>query len=123
MKALLSKAWDWAKRLFGRSKIIFANVMGILAAGWVEIYDPISMLNWDDFTDKHEVAIAIGILVQVLNVFLRTFASSSAVSFRSLQESPVTVVIDPNPPVGESGVSLEGEDVKLEDVNPSPKAN
>src|SRR6266403_93018 len=35
--------WDWAKRIFGRSKIVFTNVVGILMAGWVELYDAISL--------------------------------------------------------------------------------
>lgn len=99
--------WDWAKRIFGRSKIIFANVMGILLAGWVELYDPISMFDWDQVTDKHEVAIAIGIGVQVLNVMLKSFSTSVA-SFKALPEAPDVETIVP--------------DRLNEEERPSPKA-
>ncbi len=77
--------WDWAKRIFGRSKIVFTNVVGILMAGWVELYDPISMFDWNSVTDKHEVAIAIGIGIQVLNTLFRVYASSGPVNFGRLE--------------------------------------
>lgn len=81
VKAAAAWLWDWAKRIFGRSKIIFTNAMGILLAGWVEMYDPISMFNWDSITDKHEVAIGIGIGIQVLNMILRQWYSSGPTNF------------------------------------------
>lgn len=93
LKDLSAWLWDWAKRIFGRSKIIFANVAGIVMAGWVEMYDPISMFDWDSVVDKHQVAIAIGIGIQMLNMFLRAFASSGPVSFRAKPAVEVEEVI------------------------------
>lgn len=89
--------WDWAKRIFGRSKIIFTNVVGVLLTGWIELYDPISMFDWDSIVDKHQVAIAIGVGIQVLNMLLRSFASNGPASFRA-KEMPMVddVVPDEN---------------------------
>lgn len=76
--------WDWAKRIFGRSKIVFTNIVGLLASVWVELADPISMFDWDSVTDKHEVVMGIGIAVSVLNVLFRTLSNSGDASFRAL---------------------------------------
>lgn len=84
IKDFFEYIWDWAKRIFGRSKTIFTSVVGMLTASWVELYDPISIFNWDDIVSKHEVAIAIGVGVQVLNVFFKMFADNGAASFRAL---------------------------------------
>jgi len=95
MKRFFVSTWDWAKRLFGRSKIVFTNVVGILVAGWVELYDPISMFDWNSVTDKHEVAIGIGIGIQVLNTLFRIYASNGPVNFGRLPD-PEPFVIDEN---------------------------
>ncbi len=95
MKRFFVSTWDWAKRLFGRSKIVFTNVVGILVAGWVELYDPISMFDWNSVTDKHEVAIGIGIAIQVLNTLFRIYASNGPVNFGRLPD-PEPFVIDEN---------------------------
>lgn len=110
LKAWRDYIWDWAKRIFGRSKIIFANVVGVLLAGWVELYDPISMFDWDSITDKHEVAIAIGIGIQVLNVVLKSFYSTGPANFGRLNDEPVV----------EETVQISDED---EEEVPSPKAH
>lgn len=80
--------WDWAKRIFGRSKIFFSNAMAILAAGWIELADPIAMFDWDSVIDKHYVVIGIGLAVQMLNMYFRTFAMSGPISFRKLPDVP-----------------------------------
>lgn len=86
MREFLASAWDWAKRIFGRSKIVFTNVVGLLLSAWVELYDPISMFDWDSVTDKHELAMGIGIAVSILNVFFRTVMNSGQVNFGRLPE-------------------------------------
>lgn len=91
MREFLASVWDWTKRIFGRSKIVFTNVVGLLMSAWVELYDPISMFDWESVTDKHEVAVGIGIAVSVLNVLLRSFASSGPASFKALPEEDVEV--------------------------------
>lgn len=85
--------WDWTKRIFGRSKIIFANVIGGIMEAWVMLYDPIAMFDWDTVTDKHEVAIAIGIAIMVVNTLLRSFASNGPASFRALPEEEIEEVV------------------------------
>ena len=107
--------WDWAKRIFGRSKIIFANVMAVFLAGWVELYDPIAMFDWSSITDKHEVALGIGIAINLLNIFLRMYATQVPARFGRLNEDdeirePI-LVYDP-----ETALSVEA-------YPPSPKAN
>jgi hypothetical protein len=81
--------WDWAKRIFGRSKIVFANIMAAILEVWVMAYDPISMFNWDSVTDKHEVAVMIGIGITVVNVILRNWFSDGPTSFKALPEPEV----------------------------------
>lgn len=90
-KAFLASAWDWAKRAFGRSKIIFANVMGGIVEAWVMLYDPISAFDWDSVVDKHDVALAIGIGLSIINVILRNWFSDGPASFKALP--PVQEVI------------------------------
>lgn len=81
--------WDWVKRIFGRSKIVFTNVIGLIMELWVELYDPIAMFDWDSVTDKHEVAMGIGIAIMVLNMLFRTLMHSGETSFRALPEPEV----------------------------------
>lgn len=87
--------WDWVKRIFGRSKIIFANVMGATAEVWIMIYDPVSMFNWDSVVgvDKHDVAVMIGIAITALNVILRKWFTDAPTSFSALPP-PVEAVPD-----------------------------
>jgi hypothetical protein len=104
MKAWALWLWDWAKRIFGRSKIIFLQVVGIIATGWVELADPLAMFDWDSVVDKHELAIAIQIGIQVVTALLRAFASNAPASFKPL-------------PMSETPVQTSDEEY------PSPKAN
>lgn len=83
--------WDWAKRIFGRSKTIFTNIVGLLASSWVELYDPLSMFNWDDVVDKHELAIGIGVGVMVLNMIFKSFADGGEAKFKAQPEPEVVV--------------------------------
>lgn len=76
--------WDWAKRIFGRSKIIFLQVVGIFATVWLEVADPLAMFDWDQVVDKHEAAIALQIGIQMLTASLRAFASNGPASFSAL---------------------------------------
>lgn len=104
--------WDWAKRIFGRSKTVFSNVMAVIAAGWIELADPIAAMDWDSIVDKHAVVVVIGIAVQLLNVYFKMFADNGRASFRRLNDDPN---VDPLPP----------DDVEpdVEAVETSPKAN
>lgn len=104
--------YDWAKRIFGRSKTIFANVMAIIAAGWVELADPIAAMDWDSIIDKHSVVIMIGVGVQLLNVYFKMFSDNGKAVFRRLNDDPN---VDPLPP----------DDIEpdVEAVETSPKAN
>lgn len=88
IKAYVAWLWDWAKRIFGRSKIIFANAMGILAAGWIELADPIAMFDWDSVIDKHYVVIGIGIVINMLSMYFRSYKLSGPVSFAKLPDVP-----------------------------------
>lgn len=99
LESYFATAWDWVKRSFGRSKTIFINVFGIFAAVFVEMSDSITNLNLDDFF-KHEVAAAIGVTVQLLNIILRVY-TAGPVSFKRLDEVDVPVVsaVVPVPPV------------------------
>lgn len=98
IKDWLAWLWDWAKRIFGRSKTLFTNVMGLVASSWVELYDPLSMLNWDDYVDKHELAMGIGIGVMVLNMIFKSFADNGEAKFKALPE--------PEPIVDEESLEL-----------------
>lgn len=91
IKAFFASAWDWAKRIFGRSKTIFTNIVGLLGSAWVELYDPLSMFNWDDVVDKHELAIGLGIGVMVLNMIFKSFADNGEAKFKALPEPEVVV--------------------------------
>lgn len=91
MSEWIAWIWDWAKRLFGRSKTIFTNIMGLLASSWVELYDPISMFNWDDVVDKHEMAIGIGIGVMVLNMIFKAFADNGEAKFKAEPEPVIKI--------------------------------
>jgi hypothetical protein len=82
VKAFFASAWDWIKRVFGRSRTIALNVFGVLSIVWVELADTISGVNFDDFF-KHELAMMIGIVVQVLNVFVR-IVTTKPVNFGTL---------------------------------------
>lgn len=93
IKAFFASAWDWTKRIFGRSKTIFLNVAGIFGALWVEFADVVSGVNFDDLF-KHEVAAAIGIIVQLLNIVIR-YNTTGPVSFKQLEEVDVPVVTAP----------------------------
>lgn len=95
--------WDWAKRIFGRSKIIFTNIMGLLASVWVELYDPVSMFDWSNYTDKQNVVMGIAFTVSVLNIIFRTFMSNGTASFKALPD--------------------EEPEVDEESLERSPKAN
>lgn len=95
VKAFLASAWDWAKRIFGRSRTVFLNVMSILSVVFVEMSDSLTSLNLDDFF-KHEVSVVIMLVVQVLNVILR-LNTTGAVSFKRLEEVDVPAI--PVPPV------------------------
>lgn len=99
-KAFLASAWDWTKRIFGRSKTIAINVFGFLSMGFVEFSDSISNFNLDDLF-KHEVAVAIGLTIQILNIVIRYY-TTGPVSFKQLQEVDVpvsTVEVAPVAPV------------------------
>lgn len=87
--------WDWTKRIFGRSKIIFANVMGGIVEVWVLLYDPLTMFNWDEVVgvDKHYLAVGIGIVLSIINVILRNWFSDGPASFRALPATPEPEVI------------------------------
>lgn len=89
MNDFFVSTWDYLKRAFGRSKTIFTNIMGFVAASWVELYDPFSNFDWGQIVDKHEVAIAIGMAVQFLNVFFKIFADNGSASFRYVHPSDV----------------------------------
>lgn len=91
MSEWIAWIWDWAKRIFGRSKTIFTNIMGLLASSWVELYDPLSMFNWDDVVDKHELAIGIGIGVMILNMIFKSFSDNGEATFKALPEPEVEV--------------------------------
>lgn len=89
--------WDLVKRLFGRSKIIFLQVVGLLATGFVELADPLAMFNWDSVVNDHAVALGIQIVVQMLTVFLRAYASNGPVNFRPLDPVPPVEPVEENP--------------------------
>lgn len=102
VKSYLSKAYAFAKRVFGHSRTIFLNVVGVLGVVFTESADTLTGIDWDALF-KHEVAVGIGITVQFLNVLLR-LDTSTPVSFAKVPEP------DPVVPVAE------------EEVPPSPKA-
>lgn len=88
MKEYIAWIWDWMKRIFGRSKIFFTNAMGIIAAGWIEVSDPLTMFDWGSVIDKHVVVVGIGIGVQMLNMYFRAFSYSGPASFERLPDVP-----------------------------------
>lgn len=97
IKAFFATAWDWTKRAFGRSKTIALNVFALFSVVFVELSDSISNINLDDLF-KHEVAIGIGIAVNILNVIIR-LNTTGPVSFKQLQEVDVPVAVPPVAPV------------------------
>lgn len=86
IKKYMTWLWDWAKRIFGRSKTIFTNIVGLLTASWVQLYDPLSAFDWDSVVDKHEVVIGITVGVMVLNMIFKSFADNGSATFKALPE-------------------------------------
>ena len=102
MCAFFASAWDWAKRLFGRSRTIFLNVIGVLGMIFVEMSDYLTGLNWDDFF-KHEVSVTIALAVNILNVLVRIY-TTTPVNFGKLpavEEKPVNPVEEVQSPKAE----------------------
>lgn len=91
LKAFFASAWDWVKRIFGRSKTIALNVFGTFSVVFVEFSDSLAGINLDDLF-KHEVAVGIGVIVQLLNIVIRYY-TTGPVSFKQLQEVDVPVAV------------------------------
>lgn len=88
-----SRVWAWAKAAFGHSKIVFVNVIGLLAGVYVELQDFLISFNWDDFF-KHEVAAAIGMATTVISALLRVWGSNGApASFKPTPALPPVEVV------------------------------
>lgn len=99
IKAFFASAYDWAKRVFGRSKTIFTNVLGLLSMVFVEMSDSLTSLNLDDFF-KHQVAVTIGLIISVLNIVLRYY-TDKPVSFSAAPVAPVAPVSEVQSPKAE----------------------
>lgn len=97
IKAFVASAWDWTKRIFGRSRTIALNVFAMFSYYFLQISDSVQSLNLDDVF-KHEVASGIMFVVMILNVLLRLDTKTS-VSFKQLEPVDVPVVVAPVAPV------------------------
>lgn len=86
--------WDNIKRVFGRSRTIFVNVMGAVAVVSVELSNNLIGFDWDAVA-KHETAVVIGFAVQIINVFLR-ISTTAPVSFAD-QDVPAVPVVNEIP--------------------------
>lgn len=94
IEAFFSRPYAWAKAAFGHSKIVFVNVIGAFLGVYVELQDYLISFNWDDFF-KHEVAVTIGLVTQVISVFLRLYANEAPSSFKPVAPvAPVEAVPD-----------------------------
>jgi hypothetical protein len=93
MCAKFEAYWENVKRVFGRSRTIFLNVVGVAGTVFVEMSDYLTSFNWDDFF-KHEVAAAIGLALAVVNIFMRT-----------ITVQPVNFSSNPNPVIPSAPVA------------------
>lgn len=93
-----SSIYNHLKAVFGRSKIVFVNFIGVFLAVYVELQDYLISFNWDDFF-KHEVAAGIGFATQILSMILRVYGSAAPVSFSA--KVPVIEPVVPVAPVEE----------------------
>lgn len=82
--------WDLLKRSFGRSRTIFLNVISLTLMVFVELSDSLLNFDWDALF-KHEVAVAIGLFMQVVNVIVR-IDTNGPVNFGKLNDVPVSSV-------------------------------
>lgn len=83
----IAGAWNY-------SKIIFINVAYILANASTEIFMYLAGFDWDAFF-RHEVAIVIGLAVNVASVVLRTYTFSPVGSTEEDKEALQSVIDSP----------------------------
>ena len=88
---MLATVWDYIKRAFGRSRTIFVNVVGLGVVAFVENIDVFLAVDWDALF-KHEVAVGIGLGLNVANIVLRV-VTTGPVSFKRIEpDGPCSVV-------------------------------
>lgn len=107
MCEVVDKVWDRLKALFGRSRTVLLNVIGLLGMAWTELGSDLMGLDWDVFF-KHEVAVAIGIGMNILNLLVRLY-TTSPVNFGALPSIPqpegnVAPALPADPVAGQSNV-------------------
>lgn len=86
--------WDLLKRAFGRSRTIFLNVVSVVLMIFVELSDSLLNFDWDALF-KHEVAVGIGLVMQVVNVIIRLDTSGS-VNFGRIEDHDIPVLNVPD---------------------------
>lgn len=95
VEAFFANLYARAKAVFGHSKIVFINIIGGFLSVYVELQDYLISFNWDDFF-KHEVAVGIGLVTQVISVILRTYGNDAPISFK-VPDAPDALVAPPAP--------------------------
>jgi hypothetical protein len=93
MCELVDKFWDRLKASFGRSRTILLNVLGLLGMAWTELGSDFMGFDWDVFF-KHEIAVAIGVAMNVLNLLIRLY-TTSAVNFGPKPDNLPQVIVEP----------------------------